>query len=607
MLMTKGIMGQFIKWIPIVVTIALFASLVESFFFLPMRLVSRKNDNKKTEKAESSDWFSRVFITKFEKFMGSVVKHRYLTAALFGALIVGAFYMMFVMNQFILFPSEQTEAYIARVEAERGSPLSHTENLLSEYSKNIKTEMGEHVKSLVAQVGVSQNAPNDPQAKNGDSVGYLKINVDDFAKNNIAASDYIVSLKKVTVPKGLKVAVESMVNGPPVGKAITATLRSNNNEELTIAANTIKDRLSKISGIQEVEVDDVLEEDKIYIDVDEEMASRLGLSARDVGQLVRDTVSGAIVSDVNLNNKKVNIKVQLSDQYRRSTADIDAIKVMDQRGNLIPISSIASLRAEKGSPQIKRFDFKRSKTITGNIDETKITSLKANNELDRVYKELKAKYPDLSIVYGGEGESTKESMQSLFSALVLSLIGIFALLVFLFKSYLRPAIIMSTIPLGMIGASVAFYLHDRPISFLALVGVIGLGGIIVNSGIILISFIDELKNDPENKYTLNEILVKASGLRLRAVVVSSLTTISGLFPTAYGIGGSDATLIPMTLAMAWGLTSGTLLTLIWVPPAYGILEDVTSLLERFKKTKKETKEVIEVTEESEEFEVGQVV
>ena len=103
---------------------------------------------------------------------------------------------------------------------------------------------------------------------------------------------------------------------------------------------------------------------------------------------------------------------------------------------------------------------------------------------------LKAKYPDLSIVYGGEGESTKESMQSLFSALVLSLIGIFALLVFLFKSYLRPAIIMSTIPLGMIGASVAFYLHDRPISVLALVGVIGLGGIIVNSGIILISFID---------------------------------------------------------------------------------------------------------------------
>ena len=110
-------------------------------------------------------------------------------------------------------------------------------------------------------------------------------------------------------------------------------------------------------------------------------------------------------------------------------------------------------------------------------------------------------------------------------------------------SLIKTAIIMSTIPLGMIGASVAFYLHDRPISFLALVGVIGLGGIIVNSGIILISFIDELKNDPENKYTLNEILVKASGLRLRAVVVSSLTTISGLFPTAYGIGGSDATLI----------------------------------------------------------------
>ena len=170
-------------------------------------------------------------------------------------------------------------------------------------------------------------------------------------------------------------------------------------------------------------------------------------------------------------------------------------------------------------------------------------------------------------------------MASLFNALILSLIGIFGLLVFLFKSYLRPLIIMSTIPLGLVGFSIAFFLHGRPISFLALIGVIGLGGIIVNSGIVLISFIDDLKKEKPDM-PMDDILVKSSGLRLRAVVVSSLTTISGLLPTAYGIGGSDAMLIPMTLAMAWGLTSGTLLTLIWVPAAYGILEDMILFVER---------------------------
>jgi len=109
-----------------------------------------------------------------------------------------------------------------------------------------------------------------------------------------------------------------------------------------------------------------------------------------------------------------------------------------------------------------------------------------------------------------------------------------------------------------------------------MIGVIGLAGIIVNSGIILISFIDQMKE--EGKHSLNEILVKASGMRLRAVLVTSLTTISGLIPTAYGIGGQDAMLVPMTLAMAWGLTSGTILTLIWVPCAYAILEDWINLM-----------------------------
>jgi len=152
------------------------------------------------------------------------------------------------------------------------------------------------------------------------------------------------------------------------------------------------------------------------------------------------------------------------------------------------------------------------------------------------------------------------------------------LLVFLFKSYLRPFIIMTTIPLGLFGFSVAFYFHQRPISFLSLIGIIGLGGIIVNSGIVLISFIDQMR--AEGKFSLDEILVKASGMRLRAVLVTSLTTISGLLPTAYGLGGSDAVLIPMTLAMAWGLTSGTILTLIWAPCAYAIIEDINSLVAR---------------------------
>lgn len=128
------------------------------------------------------------------------------------------------------------------------------------------------------------------------------------------------------------------------------------------------------------------------------------------------------------------------------------------------------------------------------------------------------------------------------------------------------------------GVSIAFFVHQRPVSFLALIGLVGLGGIIVNSGIVLISFIETLREEKDQP--LAQTLVEATGLRLRAVVVTSLTTVSGLLPTAYGIGGADEFIIPMTLAMAWGLVSGTVLALLWVPCAYAITEDAAHLWKR---------------------------
>jgi multidrug efflux pump subunit AcrB len=181
--------------------------------------------------------------------------------------------------------------------------------------------------------------------------------------------------------------------------------------------------------------------------------------------------------------------------------------------------------------------------------------------------------------FGGEEESTKESMSSLKNAMLLAFLGIFIILVFLFKSFSKPFIVLSCIPLGLVGVSLSFWAHGKPLSFFALIGVVGLAGVVVNSAIVLVSYIDELQQEETLKIT--EALAKASAHRLRAVLVTSLTTVGGLFPTAYGLGGNDSLLVPMTLALAWGLVSGTLLTLIWVPCFYSILYDIKLILERF--------------------------
>lgn len=580
MLVTKGIMGEFIKWIPVVVTIALLASLFESFFFLPMRLVAISKDkspNKSANEAESkkADWFSSLQ-NLFEKFMTVCVKFRYVMVLFFFMTVGVSIYFMTVANKFILFPPDQTEIYLARIEAKTGTKLDDMYTIVEKLSKDVKESLGDDVAHIVGRAGASSMGPTDPKAQEGDNVGMLTLYVTEDAKYNLSHIEALKKLRKIDYKKYVDdVEFEALINGPPVGNDIEATLRSNSLKEIDIVAQKIINELSKINGVSDLKVADVFGDNEIFVDIDYPKADRLGLGVRSIGNTIKTAVNGQIISTVTLENKDVDIMVRALPKDRRDIKDLESLLVMDNRGNLVELGTFAKFEEKKGSPQIKRFDFKRSKTLTGNVNDELVTSVEANKKLEEVFNKVSKDHPSVSLVFGGAAESTKESMDSLFSALILSLIGIAALLVFLFSSYLRPFIIMTTIPLGLLGFSIAFWIEGIPISFLALIGIIGLGGIIVNSGIVLISFIDQMKE--EGKIPLDDILVKASGMRLKAVLVTSLTTISGLMPTAYGIGGTDSMLVPMTKAMAWGLTSGTILTLIWVPCAYAILEDVTGL------------------------------
>jgi multidrug efflux pump subunit AcrB len=589
MLVTKGIMGQFIKWIPIVVTISLLISLAESFFLLPMRL-RFTGKGKAAKKEIKKDWFHK-FIIKFENLMAVLVSKRYWVAAGYTVIMVGSFLLMSIGNKFILFPPEQTEIYLARVEMPRGSTIEETQNELINLQVKIQKELGDWQRAVVARAGTSKMGPTDAKgASSGDNHGLITIYASDFAKYNIVYVDFLKKLRLVTSEKTKGLTYEEMANGPPVGEAINATLRSNNSTNLDLMINEIRDEMSKTEGIVDLKVNDILGEQEIKVKIDYAKADELGLSVQAIGNAIRTALSGTMTTKVTLNNKEVDLNVRYSDDLRKTQADIDSIKVMDASGNLVPVSVVATTELTGGQHEINRYDFKRAKTITGGVNENLITSGVANKILSDIFASKAEKYNDVTLVFGGEAESTKESMQSLGQALIFALMGIFALLVFLFRSYLRPLIIMSTIPLGLVGFSIAFFFHGKAISFLAMIGVIGLAGIIVNSGIILISFIDQLRD--EGKLSLHQILAKASGMRLRAVLVTSLTTISGLIPTAYGIGGSDSMLVPMTMAMAWGLTSGTILTLVWAPCAYAILEDWNNFISRFNLFKGDTEEHI---------------
>jgi multidrug efflux pump subunit AcrB len=579
MLVTTGIMGRFIYAIPVVVTLALLFCLLETFLLLPMRLhLVANNLNVGLVEQKKNGWFEKIS-AKFERFMAWTIDHRYITALGISALIIFSMLVIGVFNKFILFPAEQTEIYLARIEMPVDTKVEKTYEVTQRIEKKIKEVLGDKILAhSVSIAGTSQAMPTDIKGQTGDNVGLVKMFATDFAKNNIHYTEFLEKLRVISDPEVKGLTFEEQVNGPPVGAPVTVTFRSNNGLSLDELINKIKTNLSQIKGVFDIKVDDVFGPDEVKVKLDYQKLDRLGLTTSSVGNTIRTALTGTFISDVTLNNKEAQLKVQFADVSKKDIEDLGKVKIMDARGNLVPLNLLAKFEITGGTPQVKRFDYKRAKTITANIDTKIINSVTANKMVAEYFNSISTQHPDVNIVFGGEQESTNESLASLGQAMLLALIGIYAIMVYIFRSYLAPGLIMTTIPLGLLGVSVSFWAHGRPVSFLAMIGVIGLAGIIVNNGIILIDFINQMRD--EGKMSLRDILIKAPTIRLKPVMATSLTTMGGLFPTAYGVGGADAMLVPMTLAMAWGLTSGTILTLVWIPSGYAIIEDLMRFLTR---------------------------
>jgi len=205
------------------------------------------------------------------------------------------------------------------------------------------------------------------------------------------------------------------------------------------------------------------------------------------------------------------------------------------------------------------------------VDNKNITSTRANELLAEKFKGISQEHPGYSLRFGGEQEETMKSLHSLLVAFGIAFLLIFLILATQFNSLVQPFIVMTTIPFGMIGVVIAFLLHGEPISFFAILGIVGLTGVVVNDSIVFVDFINNLRRKGVER---RRSILEAGRIRLRPVLLTTITTIAGLSTVAYGIGGSDPFLKPMALAIAWGLFFATGLTLIVIPCLYAIFDDL---------------------------------
>ncbi len=599
----SGILGKFIYVLPVVVLFALAISFLEITFALPAHLATNKIEKQKT-------WFV-PFENLYNRFMVHALKWRYIIVPLFIALLV--YSAMFAMKNipFNLFPSRGATVMFANIEAPNGSSASYTENIVIDVENLIVNEIGEDLKSYTSKIGEYFTNRAD-----------IEIALTPTSDRERPAEDMAEKLKELVknVEGAEEIKISLLRPGPPQGADIEVTLVSDNDAQRALAADRLEEILRTIDGVDNINRNDEIGKPRIETVLDFDEMARLGVDYQSVYRHLRTAFSGSYVTDATIAGKEEDVRIYIGENdYTENFIKNTAVK--NRQGNLIPMSQFSTLREIEGEPDYNHLDGDRSIKITASIadarprgrpnkadepnnsdenqsfnanpDETELSEAKPARRgpppsktiiLAKALKELNAsvEYPQVSIITAGGAQESIDSLQDFLRAFVVAIIGIFLLLAILFNSYSQPMLVLAAVPFSLIGVIWAFYFHGEPLSFFALTGSLALMGVIVNDSLVMVSHLNYIRDKSAQLEEKKVWIARGSRDRLRAVVLTTLTTMAGVLPLAYGIGGTDVFLQPMVLALGYGLIFGTFLTLILLPCMYLMNYDFINMLGRIR-------------------------
>ena len=599
----SGILGKFIYVLPVVVLFALAISFLEITFALPAHLATNKVEKQKR-------WFVPVE-NFYNKCMVRILKWRYLIVPLFIGLLV--YSAMFAMKNipFNLFPSRGATVMFANIEAPNGSSASYTENIVIDIENLIVSEIGDDLKSYTSTIGSYFTNRAD-----------IEIALTPTSDRERPAEDMQEKLKELVknVEGAEEIRISLLRPGPPQGADIEVTLVSESDSQRALAADRLEEILNSIDGVDNINRNDEIGKPRIETVLDFDEMARLGVDYQSVYRHLRTAFSGSYVTDATIAGKEEDVRIYIGENdYTENFIKNTAVK--NRQGNLIPMSQFSTLREIEGEPDYNHLDGDRSIKVTASIadgrprgrptkvdetintddnqslnvksDEAQLNEAKPARRgpppskttiLAKALKELNASvdYPQVSIITAGGAQESIDSLQDFLRAFVVAIVGIFLLLAILFNSYSQPMLVLAAVPFSLIGVIWAFYFHGEPLSFFALTGSLALMGVIVNDSLVMVSHLNYIRDKSAQLEDKKVWIARGSRDRLRAVVLTTLTTMAGVLPLAYGIGGTDVFLQPMVLALGYGLIFGTFLTLILLPCMYLMNYDFINMLGRIR-------------------------
>ena len=569
LMLLPGILGKYMLVIPLVVTIALAISLVEAYWMLPAHMLGVNVSFSKPSRVQRlRNGFLRWIRRSYTRLLVRALRWPRLIlllvicmfAAALAATLAGRIKLDF-------FASDPIRLFYINLEMPAGTPLELTiaKTVAVEQTVRERVKTGE-VRNIISYAGqmFTETTPFY-----GDQFGQIMVSLNPATAQMRSVDEMIEAMRAaVTATPGTeKISFLRLAGGPPTSKPIQVKVRGDEIDSLRRAVAELKAILEQNPAVRDISDDDSRGQMELQARVNQDAARRAGITPDEVMRTLRLLVDGEIVAEMQDQGEELEVRV------RAKPGNLDNIGLPGNftlplaDGGRIALRELLETESGASLGNIRHYDFRRTITVEADLDKSLTDTVTANREIIQEWERLHHRFPEIDLDFSGELDDIQESIDSIQALFLLGLGLMYMILGTQFRSYFQPLMILSTVPMAFTGVVVGLIITENPLSLFTMYGVVALAGIAVNAAIVLISAANERL---ERGMSVLHATLYAARRRVIPILITSLTTIAGLFSLATGLGGHSLMWGPVATAIVWGLMVSTLLTLFVIPLLYRI-------------------------------------
>ncbi|MEW6163736.1 MAG: efflux RND transporter permease subunit [Pseudomonadota bacterium] len=571
LMLLPGIVGKFMFIIPFIVTLGLAISLIEAYWILPVHVVAATGHGRPPERAWRTN-FNHLLRVKYSRWLIAVLRRPKRSLAIAAGMLVlavAAVALGMVRVQFFAF--DPLRIFYVNLDMPASAPLAQS---LAE-AQRIEARVRQHLlpgeaRNVAAYAGVKFT---DTEPLYGDAYGQVVVSLNRRGDGRDVPE--IVAAMRADVealPTSGKISFTLLSGGPPLEKPVKARVRGDDPLELRAAADALRAIVAAVPGARDVVDDDIPGRPQLVLTLDREALAAAGLDAGRAARLARLHVDGEIVAVTRDRGEKVELRVRAAHQAD-GTVGADVLGLLDDPvalasapgGQTTTLGALTQAETRLGKGVIKHYNLVRAITVEADLDKEKTDTVAASKIIRAEWRKVAAQFPNTNIDFSGELDDIQESLDAMLALFALGVGLIYLILAAQFRSYWQPLLILVTVPLAFTGVALGLLVSRNPLSLYTLYGVIALTGIAVNSAIVLIAAANERL---AAGMSVLHAAVYAARRRVVPILITSVTTIGGLFSLAFGLAGTSLLWGPVAQSIVWGLAFSTVLTLFVIPLLY---------------------------------------